>query len=54
MNKFDKIRDKILEGKSDANINFEDLRSFLLNLEILSHGQVAQIIRLRFLVITEV
>ena len=32
MNKFDKIRDKILEGKSDANINFEDLRSFLTHI----------------------
>jgi hypothetical protein len=32
MSKFDKIRQKILDGNSDANINFEDLRSFLLNL----------------------
>jgi predicted RNA binding protein YcfA (HicA-like mRNA interferase family) len=32
MSKFDKIRQKILDGKSDANINFEDLRNLLLNL----------------------
>jgi len=32
MSKFDKIRQKILDGKSDANINFEDLRGLLLNL----------------------
>jgi len=32
MSKFDKLRQKILDGKSDANINFEDLRSFLINL----------------------
>lgn len=32
MGKFDKLRLKILEGKSDANINFEDLRKFLINL----------------------
>lgn len=32
MSKFDKIRQKILEGKSDANINFEDLRGLLINL----------------------
>ncbi len=31
MGKFDKLRLKILEGKSDANINFEDLRKFLIN-----------------------
>ncbi len=33
MSKFDKFRQKILDGKSDANINFEDLRNFLLSLE---------------------
>jgi hypothetical protein len=32
VSKFDKLRQKILEGKSDSNINFEDLRVFLLNL----------------------
>lgn len=32
MSKSDKIREKILDGKSDANINFEDLRNLLLNL----------------------
>ena len=32
MNKLEKIRDKILDGRSDANINFEDLRHFLLDL----------------------
>lgn len=32
MSKLDKIRQKILDGKSDANINFEDLRNLLLNL----------------------
>lgn len=32
MSKFDKIRSKILDGKSDANIGFEDLRNFLLSL----------------------
>jgi predicted RNA binding protein YcfA (HicA-like mRNA interferase family) len=32
MSKFDKIRQKILDGKSDSNISFEDLRNFLLNL----------------------
>lgn len=32
MGKFDKIRQKILDGKSDANINFEDLRNLLLTL----------------------
>ena len=26
------MRQKILDGKSDANINFEDLRNLLLNL----------------------
>jgi hypothetical protein len=33
MSKFEKLRQKILDGKSDANISFEDLRNFLLNLE---------------------
>ncbi len=32
MSRFDKIRQKILGGKSDANINFEDLRNLLLDL----------------------
>ncbi len=32
MSKFDKIRQKILDGKSDANSNFEDLRNLLLAL----------------------
>jgi hypothetical protein len=32
MSKFDKVRRKILEAKSDANINFEDLRGLLINL----------------------
>ncbi len=30
MSKFEKLRQKILNGKSDANVNFEDLRNFLL------------------------
>lgn len=33
MSKFDKIKQKILEGKSDANISFDDLRGILLNLD---------------------
>ena len=32
MGKIDKIRQKILDVKSDANINFEDLRNLLLAL----------------------
>ncbi len=32
MSKFDNLRQKILDGKSDANINFGDLRNLLLNL----------------------
>ncbi|HXH70135.1 MAG TPA: hypothetical protein VNI60_07385 [Pyrinomonadaceae bacterium] len=32
MSKFEKLRQKILDGKSDANISFEDLRNFLHNL----------------------
>lgn len=32
MSKIDKLRQKILDGKSDANINFEDLRGLLINL----------------------
>ena len=33
MSKFDKIRQKILEGKSDANTSFEDLRNLLISLD---------------------
>ncbi len=33
MSKTDKIRDKILLGFSDANIDFDDLRRLLINLE---------------------
>lgn len=33
MSKIDKIRDKILLGFSDANINFDDLCRLLINLE---------------------
>jgi hypothetical protein len=32
MSKFDKLRQKIMDGKSDANINFEDLRGLLISL----------------------
>jgi predicted RNA binding protein YcfA (HicA-like mRNA interferase family) len=32
MSKFDKLRGKILDGKSDANVNFDDLRNLLLSL----------------------
>ena len=32
MSRFEKLRQKILGGKSDANINFEDLRGLLLTL----------------------
>lgn len=32
MGKLEKLRQKILDGKSDANINFEDLRNFLMDL----------------------
>lgn len=32
MNRFEKLRQKVLSGKSDANIGFDDLRSFLLHL----------------------
>ena len=32
MSRFDKIRQKILDGKSDANISFEDLRNLILAL----------------------
>lgn len=32
MSKFDKLKLRILDGKSDANISFEDLRNLLLNL----------------------
>ena len=30
--KIDKLKQKILDGKSDANISFEDLRTLLLGL----------------------
>jgi predicted RNA binding protein YcfA (HicA-like mRNA interferase family) len=33
MSRTDKIRDKILLGFSDANIDFDDLRRLLINLE---------------------
>jgi hypothetical protein len=33
MSKTNKIRDKILLGFSDANIDFDDLRRLLINLE---------------------
>ena len=33
MSKFDKLRQKILDGESDANISFEDLRNLLIGLE---------------------
>lgn len=32
MSKFDKLRQKLMDGRSDANIDFEDLRHFLLSL----------------------
>ena len=32
MSKLEKIRDKVLRGTSDANINFEDLRQLLNNI----------------------
>jgi predicted RNA binding protein YcfA (HicA-like mRNA interferase family) len=32
MSKFDKLRERILSGRSDANISFEDLRNFLIML----------------------
>ncbi len=32
MSKFDKLKQKVLEGKSDANTSFEDLRYLLINL----------------------
>lgn len=32
MGKFDKLRESILSGRSDANIAFEDLRHFLITL----------------------
>ncbi len=32
MGKFEKLREQILSGKSDANIGFEDLRRFLIAL----------------------
>jgi len=33
MAKFEKLATKILQGRSDANIRFEELRSLLINLE---------------------
>ena len=33
MSRDDDLREKILSGRSDANIRFEDLRSFLLRLD---------------------
>ncbi len=33
MSRFDKLKQKILDGNSDANIGFEDLRNLLLSLE---------------------
>lgn len=32
MGKFEKLREQILSGESDANIKFEDLRKFLISL----------------------
>ena len=32
MSKFEKLRQKIMDDRSDANINFDDLRHFLINL----------------------
>lgn len=32
MSKYEKLREQILSGKSDANIRFEDLRQFLFSL----------------------
>ncbi|CAN5411846.1 hypothetical protein BH18ACI3_BH18ACI3_13270 [soil metagenome] len=32
MSKVEKLRQRILDGKSDANISFDDLRNFLRNL----------------------
>ena len=32
MGKFEKLRQRILDGNSDSNINFEDLRNFLIDL----------------------
>lgn len=32
MSKYKKLREKILSGKADANIKFEDLRQFLTGL----------------------
>lgn len=33
MSKFEKLREQILSGTSDANIRFEDLRGFLIDLD---------------------
>lgn len=32
MSKYEKLREQIISGKSDANIRFEDLRQFLISL----------------------
>jgi len=32
VSKYEKLREQILSGKSDANIRFEDLRQFLISL----------------------
>lgn len=32
MGRFEKLKQKVLDGKSDANINFEDLRNLLITL----------------------
>jgi hypothetical protein len=32
MNKSDEFKQRILDGKSDANVNFEDLRGLLIHL----------------------
>ena len=33
MGKFEKLREKILQGSSDANISFDDLRRLLIRFE---------------------
>ncbi len=32
MGKLERLREKILEGNSDSNISFEDLRTFLIDI----------------------
>lgn len=32
MGKFEKLRQRIIDGSSDSNINFDDLRNFLISL----------------------